>query len=120
MPVVGDNSAAVQRSAKSLQTVQDVLDSTRQQVLTLPDRAAWEATMSMIYRCIDCDAHYCATCDGGQDSCLQCHTGPRCDECAAEHADEHEEEERICPDCNYRHSSHISCEDDAASDGRAQ
>jgi len=44
--------------------------------------------MSTIYRCIGCDLHYCVDCDGGQDSCEKCHTGPWCDDCAAEHTHE--------------------------------
>lgn len=41
--------------------------------------------MSTIYECIDCQQHYCVDCDGGEDSCAVCHTGPRCSDCAAEH-----------------------------------
>lgn len=50
-------------------------------------------SMSTIFRCIGCEQHYCANCDGGEDSCARCGTGPRCDECAVEHEEEHEEEE---------------------------
>lgn len=42
-------------------------------------------TMSTIYECIDCEQHYCAECDGGEDACPDCFTGPRCDDCATDH-----------------------------------
>jgi hypothetical protein len=48
---------------------------------------------ALIYLCVGCDQHYCATCDdGGEDACSVCNTGPRCNECAVEHAAEHQEE----------------------------
>lgn len=52
--------------------------------------------MSAIYRCVLCELHYCADCDGGQDTCGLdgCSLGPLCDDCAEEHEAEHEEEER--------------------------
>jgi len=46
-----------------------------------------------VYRCTDCELSYCDNCEGGQDSCYLCHTGPRCDDCAAEHQDSHSEQE---------------------------
>jgi hypothetical protein len=45
-----------------------------------------------VYQCIDCELYVCAHCSGGQDSCPTCNTGPRCDECAADHEAEHKEE----------------------------
>lgn len=43
-----------------------------------------------VYACIGCDLDYCATCDGGEDACAACGTGPRCPDCAADHKrDEH-------------------------------
>ena len=45
----------------------------------------------MVYQCVECEQHYCTACDdGGEDSCPECHTGPRCNECAADHAESHE------------------------------
>lgn len=64
------------------------------------------------YQCIDCELHYCLNCDdGGEDSCEKCHTGPRCNECAVDHAREHTTCGRcgeegaagaagLCADCN--------------------
>jgi len=37
------------------------------------------------YECVTCVQHYCVNCDGGQDACEDCHTGPRCNDCAVEH-----------------------------------
>jgi hypothetical protein len=47
--------------------------------------------MSTIYLCVDCENHYCVDCDGGEDSCSACHTGPRCNDCTVEHEAEHGE-----------------------------
>lgn len=49
--------------------------------------------MSTIYRCVGCDLHYCADCDGGHDSCDTCHLGPWCPDCAADDAADHRAEE---------------------------
>lgn len=48
----------------------------------------------MIYECMDCAQHYCATCDGGEDQCKRCHLGPLCPDCAYEnHKHDHDQEE---------------------------
>lgn len=44
-----------------------------------------------VYQCVDCELHVCVDCEGGEDSCPSCHTGPRCDDCAVEHAQGHED-----------------------------
>lgn len=47
----------------------------------------------MIYECVDCQQNYCARCDGGEDSCKECRTGPFCPDCAYDHTKVHEDEE---------------------------
>lgn len=44
------------------------------------------------FECRDCEQHYCIACDGGEDSCPKCSTGPRCDDCAYDHEQEHNRE----------------------------
>lgn len=46
-----------------------------------------------IFKCVGCDQHYCSNCeDGAEDQCALCHTGPRCNDCAFDHATSHETE----------------------------
>lgn len=45
------------------------------------------------FQCIDCELHYCTDCDGGEDQCGMCSTGPRCDECAFDHHCYHKEQD---------------------------
>lgn len=52
----------------------------------------------MVYKCVACDQHYCDACDGGEDSCSDCHEGPLCNECAIEHTDMHREETNTLDD----------------------
>lgn len=53
-----------------------------------------------VYRCTSCEQQYCDSCEPGEDMCIVCGTGPRCDDCAYEHeayeqarADEDEDED---------------------------
>lgn len=41
------------------------------------------------YQCIDCELYYCVECDPGEDTCEDCHSGPRCNDCAADHVYAH-------------------------------
>jgi len=50
------------------------------------------------FECIDCEQHYCIECAPGEDQCAECHTGPRCNDCAVEHGEEHEAEK--CRKCS--------------------
>lgn len=51
-----------------------------------------------VFQCIDCDSHHCTDCDGGADACNTCSTGPLCNDCAADHVAQHDEERRDLDD----------------------
>ena len=59
-----------------------------------------------IYECIDCEMNYCSNCDGGEDSCVTCSSGPRCDDCAVEHG---EEEHKRCWNCGGSKEKIVGC-----------
>lgn len=62
--------------------------------------------MSNVYQCIECEQHYCSTCEGGVDHCEECLRGPLCDECAAEN---HSGMKHVCETRGYEHGICDSC-----------
>ena len=58
-----------------------------------------------VYQCIECEQHFCCSCEPGVDQCEECHLGPLCPDCAVEH-DEGHRAERECDECGAEIPDH--------------